>query len=93
MGGDIIALEAEDQAGEPLIELVMKDGKRVRPSPDLEIVRAQAATALAQLPEPLRRLEEGAAYPVRISEAARELADQVDRRIAQQQETDRWPPV
>jgi nicotinate phosphoribosyltransferase len=81
MAGDILSLENDDQAGEPLIELVMQGGKRVAPAPTLGEIRARAARDLERLPEPLRRLEPGASYPVEVSEALRRLAVEVDGRV------------
>jgi hypothetical protein len=37
-------------------------------------------------PEPLRRLETGFPYPVKIADALIELSEQVDRRLVQQEE-------
>ncbi len=85
MAGDILSLENDDRAGEPLIELVMQGGKRLKPAPTLAEMRARAARDLERLPEPLRRLEPGASYPVEVSEALRRLAAEVDGRVAQQQ--------
>ena len=84
MAGDILSLENDDQAGEPLIELVMQGGKRLAPAPTLGEIRARAARDLQRLPEPLRRLDPGASYPVEVSEALRRLAAEVDGRVAQQ---------
>ena len=84
MAGDILSLENDDQAGEPLIELVMQGGKRLKPAPTLAEIRARAARDLERLPEPLRRLEPGASYPVEVSEALRRLAAEVDGRVAHQ---------
>jgi nicotinate phosphoribosyltransferase len=81
MAGDILSLENDDQAGEPLIELVMQGGKRVAPAPTLGEIQARAARDLERLPEPLRRLEPGASYPVEVSEALRRLAVEVDGRV------------
>jgi nicotinate phosphoribosyltransferase len=84
MAGDILSLENDDQAGEPLIELVMQGGKRVAPAPSLAEIRARAARDLQRLPEPLRRLEPGASYPVEVSGDLTRLAAEVDGRVAQQ---------
>jgi nicotinate phosphoribosyltransferase len=85
MAGDILSLENDDQPGEPQIELVMQGGKRLKPAPTLAEMRARAARDLERLPEPLRRLEPGASYPVEVSEALRRLAAEVDGRMGQQQ--------
>jgi nicotinate phosphoribosyltransferase len=84
MAGDTQSLENDDQAGEPLIELVMQSGKRLKPAPTLAEIRTRAARDLERLPEPLRKLEPGASYPVEVSEALRRLAEEVDGRVAQQ---------
>jgi nicotinate phosphoribosyltransferase len=82
MAGDILSLENDDRAGEPLIELVMQGGKRLKPAPTLAEMRARAARDLERLPEPLCRLEPGASYPVEVSEALQRLAEEVDGRVA-----------
>lgn len=82
MAGDILSLENDDRAGEPLIEFVMQGGKRLKPAPTLGEMRARAARDLERLPEPLRRLEPGASYPVEVSEALQRLAEEVDGRVA-----------
>jgi nicotinate phosphoribosyltransferase len=83
MVGDVISLEDDDQAGEPLLELVMKKGVRLKPPETLEEIRARAARNLEALPGPLSRLERGASYPVSISDALRDLAKEVDRRLSE----------
>src|SRR5262245_19452861 len=86
MAGDILSVEDDDHAGEPLIELVMRAGKRLEPSPTLAQIRARAAGELERLPEPLRRLEPDGAYPVEVSDALRRLAAEVDGRMAHKHE-------
>jgi nicotinate phosphoribosyltransferase len=80
MAEDTLSLETDEEAGEPLIQLVMRGGQRKGPPPSLAELRARAARDLARLPAPLRRLEAGAAYPVKIGEPLRRLADEIDRR-------------
>lgn len=82
MTGDIVGVEGEAPAGEPLLRPVMRDGRRLAPSPPLPESRAFAAADLARLPGPLRRLEPDARYAVEISPALRRLADEVDTRLA-----------
>lgn len=81
MAGDTISLEGDAQEGEPLIEPVMKNGRRLRPLPALADARARAARDLDRLPETLRRLEVGAAYPVEIGQGLRTYTADVDRRL------------
>jgi len=79
--GDTVALTSETYPGEPLLNEVMRSGKRLAPSPPLALARAHCAAQLATLPPGLRRLDPPwPAYPVTISPAIRALADDVDQR-------------
>jgi nicotinate phosphoribosyltransferase len=82
MAGDVVSVETDRQPGEPLIEQVMRGGRRIAPSPKLADIRARAARELGRLPEPLRRLDPGAPYPVKIADALVALTNEVDRRLA-----------
>jgi nicotinate phosphoribosyltransferase len=88
MAGDLLSLAApahdgaaSGQNGEPLVRLVMQNGRRVDPPPSLDDIRRHAARELQRLPEPLRRLEPGAPYGVEVADALRQLAEEVDRHI------------
>jgi nicotinate phosphoribosyltransferase len=81
MTGDLLALETEKPAGEPLLQHVMRNGRRIDPSPALDESRAHALEQLGRLPEPLRRLEAGAQYPVEATDGLKQLAAEVDRRL------------
>jgi nicotinate phosphoribosyltransferase len=85
IAGDVMSLESDAQAGEPLIELVMKDGRRVAPAPTLADIRASATHDLERLPEPLRDLQPGATCAVEVADALVRLAAEVDDRIARQE--------
>ena len=78
--GDMIATVDEPQAGKKLLQTVMRDGRRLEPSPPLASVRDYAASQLASLPPVLRSLDPAPAYPVGISAALRELTRQLDLR-------------
>jgi nicotinate phosphoribosyltransferase len=78
ISGDILSLENDSQAGDPLVAPVMRAGKRLTPAPTLAQIREHAARELARLPEPLRKLETGTAYPVQISKALNALAAEID---------------
>ena len=79
--GDEIVLEGEDIRGEPLLEHVMSQGRRLTPHEPLAHIRETCSQELRSLPPDVRRLSEGlASYPVRISEALRRVAEQVDAR-------------
>lgn len=78
MARDVVTLESDAQAGEPLLVPVMRGGRRLAQAPSLPDIRRHAAANLARLPEPLRRLE-AFEYPVEIAPPLRELAAAVDR--------------
>jgi nicotinate phosphoribosyltransferase len=80
MSGDVLAVETDKVPGEPLLQPVMQGGRRLK-SPSLADSRAHAARELAHLPEPFRRLEPGASYPVKVSNTLTALAAEVDRRL------------
>jgi nicotinate phosphoribosyltransferase len=81
MARDVVSLENDSQPGDPLIQLVMKNGRRIGPRPTLDEIRERAANDLARLPEPLHRLEPGAGYPVEIGEALLRYTEEVDRHL------------
>jgi nicotinate phosphoribosyltransferase len=78
MRGDVLSLEDDRQDGETLVVPMMRGGKRVGPAPSLAQIRERAARDLARLPEPLRRLESGVAYPMEISAKLKALAAEMD---------------
>jgi len=75
---DVLTLVDDPQEGEALLRPVMAGGRRVGPAVSLVAARARAAAQLAALPEPLRRLEGGPAYPVHVAPALVRLAEAVD---------------
>ena len=81
MTKDVVTLEGDEQRGEALIQLVMRDGKRTKACRSLEVIRADAAAELARLPNYLRRLE-AKRYPVDVAETLSELARKVDRGLS-----------
>jgi nicotinate phosphoribosyltransferase len=86
MAGDVLGLEGDSQAGEPLLQLVMQTGRRVAPPPTLAELRTRAARELTCLPEPLRSLAPGPSYPVKVSESLETIAAETDARLARQQQ-------
>jgi nicotinate phosphoribosyltransferase len=83
MSGDVISVEDDNQAGEPLLTPVMQDGRRVGSRPTLAETKAHAREQLARLPDPLRRLEAGMTYPVQVAKRLTNLASEVNHRLAQ----------
>jgi nicotinate phosphoribosyltransferase len=80
LGHDIVTTLNDQQEGEPLLSPVMKDGRRLTPSPTLDEIRKDVINALSRLPDWMRELDCSAPYDVRISQALHELADSVDHR-------------
>jgi nicotinate phosphoribosyltransferase len=78
---DLLALASEVHPGEPLLQPVMRGGRRLAPPEALAELRARAARELARLPERLRGLERAEpGYEGEVTPALRALADEVDRR-------------
>jgi nicotinate phosphoribosyltransferase len=82
MIADVLSLESDRQEGEPLLQPVMRQGRRLGLKPSLADIRARAAAELASLPRALQQLEPERVYPVRIGESLIALTAEVDRRIA-----------
>ena len=80
LAGDTVACADEVLPGAPLLQPVMRSGRRVGPLPTLAASRARCADALKTLSPDLRRQEPLAAagYSVTISEALQALAREVD---------------
>jgi nicotinate phosphoribosyltransferase len=78
MREDVVSVADDHQDGTPLLQPVMRAGRRVGPVVALVEGRARAAAELARLPAALRRLEPGASYPVRIAPRLRALAAALD---------------
>jgi len=78
---DLVTTLDDKAEGSPLLEPVMRTGRRLAPSPALADIRRRVATQLTQLPAPLRTLEEAQPYEVRISSRLQDLARTVDRSL------------
>jgi nicotinate phosphoribosyltransferase len=81
MAGDILSVEGDTQPGEPLIEAVMRAGRRLDPPRTLAEIRARAARDIERLPEALRKLDGAAPYPVKLGDELTKLSSEVDRRV------------
>jgi len=78
LAGDTLTLADAIESGVPLLQPVMRDGRRLAPSPPLTDIRAYVAQQIATLPLSLAHLEAAPAYPVTIAQALRDLAAVVD---------------
>jgi nicotinate phosphoribosyltransferase len=79
MAGDVLTVEGDAQPGTPLIEPVMRAGRRLAPPEALEVARRRAAESLERLPAPLRALAEEPPYSVSVASTLHELAAEADR--------------
>jgi nicotinate phosphoribosyltransferase len=82
MAGDIISLETDRPEAEPLLSLVMKEGRRIGAKSSLADIRAHAATELGRLPEPLQQLGTDYSYKVEVSGKLEALAAETDKWLA-----------
>ncbi len=82
MVGDLLALEHEAGAGEPLLRAVVRAGKRLPGLETLTQARERCKAQLARLPDSLRALEPAPLYPVAVSEPLQALAAEMDRQQA-----------
>lgn len=75
---DVVTTLDDRQPGRPLLQEVMKGGRRIGSPLPLSDIRERAQRELASLPDSLRGLDEAPPYDVRISPALRELTRGVD---------------
>ena len=78
--GDVIARLEEgppDESAFPLLETVMADGRRTKPSPLLGDLRDEFMRSIEQLPADYRRLGGPNTYPVEVSDGLRSLQAEV----------------
>ncbi len=80
ISSDVVTVADDPQEGTPLVEPVMRKGRRLAPPTPLTALRQKASAELDRLPDPLRQLEEGPSVQVTISDALESLAQAVDRR-------------
>ncbi len=78
---DVVTTHNDHQPGEPLLQPVMTEGRRLVPVQKLTELRERAATQLARLSNPLRSLECDRPYDVRISHSLQDLARVVDQYV------------
>jgi nicotinate phosphoribosyltransferase len=65
--GDVVGMADEHLAGRPLLEPVMRGGRRTAPSPSLTAVRDHCTAQRAILPAEVRALRAPRAWPVSLS--------------------------
>ena len=72
-----LAEETPPAGGLPLLQPVMKDGRRTDPSMPLADIRKRCRERLTELPDEVRRLQDPAPYPVRVSERLQRVTDEL----------------
>ncbi len=66
---DVLTMEEENPGeGEPLLEKVFENGKRVGPTYSLQEARKRASEQIGRLPEPCKKLRNPESYSVELSE-------------------------
>ncbi len=79
---DLVACESETYPGAaPLLELVMKGGKRTAPSPPLPEIQARVTRELSHLPHSIRQLNAESGYAVSFSARLKELLQEIRDRM------------
>lgn len=82
---DLIGLASETHKGaEPLLQPVMRSGKRLEPAEPLTAARRRCAESLKRFPTPILSIARGARYPVSHSLHLKRLLERVRHRIRQQ---------
>jgi nicotinate phosphoribosyltransferase len=80
---DMIACAHEQLEGMPLLEVMMRDGRRCTGPADLEAARAHAATQIALLPERVRAMQRAEPpYHVEISSELAALQREISERMS-----------
>lgn len=80
---DTLARSGEDAAGDLLLHPVIQDGDRVTDLPDLDTLRERAIAEHRKIPKDVRRIEDPATYPVRVSDGLEETTEKLRARLAQ----------
>ncbi len=69
-----------------LLEVVMSDGRRTSPPPELTELRQACLDSVAKLPEPHRRIHSPATYPVTLSDTLKRLQSQVAHQVTNREQ-------
>jgi nicotinate phosphoribosyltransferase len=78
ISSDVLGLASDRLAGEPLIQPVMKQGRRIGPAVSLRESREKTLEQLKRLPSGLRSIEPTPPYSVIVADSVRELARALD---------------
>jgi nicotinate phosphoribosyltransferase len=79
---DLIGLHGESvPEGEPLLQEVMKEGKRLLPPEPLDLIRKRFLEEFGRLPETCKKLRRAEKYPVEATPRLQALQEEVTREI------------
>jgi nicotinate phosphoribosyltransferase len=79
---DRIALEGEPpDGGTPLLQQVMRDGRRLAPPEPIAELRKRCASSLERLPERYRRIDRAAEYPVHHTKRLKAMLEKLRQRV------------
>jgi nicotinate phosphoribosyltransferase len=81
MAGDVLTLEGDRQEGTPLIEPVMRGGRRIVDPARLSDIRNYALRQISGLPEGLKSLTRSSPYPVAVSPALKGLKASIEKKL------------
>lgn len=81
MTGDVLTLEGDRQEGTPLIEPVMRGGRRTGGPLPLREIRERTLQQLSLLPEDLKTLARPSPYPVTISPELKRLRESMEKKL------------
>lgn len=77
LAGDTIARRDDELPGEPLLQRVMENGRRLQPAESLETIRRRFEAESEALDPAVRRIEDPARYPVAVDDALEALQERV----------------
>jgi len=78
--GDRLGLTTEAPQGEPLLQLVFKQGQRISEPDTIAQIRDRTTANVQSLPESVRQLENPVSFPVELSQALSQLTDRTRHR-------------
>ena len=81
LSGHVIARRGERLDGEPLLQPVMRAGKRCRPKEPLDVIRTRCRTDLAMLEEKYKLNRSPAVFPVSLSPGLQQLQDETRKSL------------
>jgi nicotinate phosphoribosyltransferase len=82
---DIIGLRDEKTEGEPLLKMVMKNGKREEPFESLNVIRERFQKEFDSLDNAHKALENPALFPVELSEGLEKLQNRIIRKVKEKE--------